>query len=322
MDVIALGKAKKAKAAIQKLNERLGDGVADVHDTVKVRLEELEKQAPSEILNKRLSDMERHTHINMNKHNLRISMITKQNRYKMNHLIFDDLSDLSGVNTSKSTGILHSAANHTIGIASGSEQAEVVFLKEKTSGMPKYFTVSQLNNLINIDSVEIGLAEGVSEGVNLLEGALQLAAEGDHYRKEGSYETAVTDLGDNVKTVLHLEWEATVPEGASLDVDLAWSKDGITFTDYAPINPDGSHTYQVDRYVKAKLTLRSKLGEAGFPLATDQYENEKIQSVGTQFSLVGNSGEGLSRPFFFAGTLTEGFQATDSNKITLFPTWV
>ncbi len=142
MDVISLGKANKAKKNIEKLNTRLGEGIQDIHPNVRTRLEELEKRKPGDILNKRVSEIEAHTHINLNKHNLRVASLLNQNRYKHTDMVMDDFNDDSGIDFDQSVNLEWITGK--VKAIDYSLPAEMVTVTEKTDTQPEMISISLL----------------------------------------------------------------------------------------------------------------------------------------------------------------------------------
>ncbi len=185
MDVISLGKANQADKNIKKLNTRLGEGIKNIYPNVRIRLEELEKRKPGEVLNKRISDIEIHTHINLNKHNLRVASLLNQKRYKHTDMIVDDFNDNSGIDINKSVNIKWIDGKVTA--VDPALPAELVTVTETTDTQPEMISVSLLagdseiitndpevlvsrNNGINWNSIEADKLEEldkVPEGTEL-----------------------------------------------------------------------------------------------------------------------------------------------------------
>lgn len=75
------------------------------------------------------------------------------------------------------------------------------------------------------------------------------------YSPSGSYESPVMDLGDNFKELYKVEEAFTVPEGTGKKVLVASSRDGLTFSEYLPLNSDGTIATPSGRYVKIRVEL-------------------------------------------------------------------
>lgn len=179
MDVIALGKANKAKRAMKKINDRLGEGVKDIHANVKTRLEEIEKKDPQVPLYNRVSDVEKNTAVNLNKHNLHINTILNKNKFGLTELAFDDFADDTGIDASKSSGHSFDLAGRKMKIANGQTQASVVTTPEQLDTVPQMITVSQSFNEQNTISVPVNLASGTLTDVEIVNGKIQLKKIGE-----------------------------------------------------------------------------------------------------------------------------------------------
>lgn len=110
MDMIAYGAA--SKVARQETNTRknvLGSGVEGTSLHVKGRIDKLEQgiQKVNEQANKLIVN----DAINIMKAHAKLNAIAKTTKYKMHNMVFDDLLDLSGIDTTKSTGYTHDAVN-------------------------------------------------------------------------------------------------------------------------------------------------------------------------------------------------------------------
>ncbi|OXB94732.1 hypothetical protein [Parageobacillus galactosidasius] len=118
MDIISYGIASKAAKQEQYIrNDVLGIGVEGTHPHVKARIDNLEKaiqgvvaQADKLIINDAINIMKAHAKLNA---------VAKSMKYKMHNMIFDDLLDLSGIDTTKSSGYVHDATNGMLKSAGG-----------------------------------------------------------------------------------------------------------------------------------------------------------------------------------------------------------
>lgn len=112
MDVISYGAATQAGKEEKKTRDLLGQDVKGSHSNVKERIDKIEKsiQAVVEKANKLIIN----DTINIMKANAKLNAIAKTTKYKMHNMIFDDLLDLSGIDTTKSSGYKHDAVNGLI----------------------------------------------------------------------------------------------------------------------------------------------------------------------------------------------------------------
>jgi nitrate reductase NapAB chaperone NapD len=178
MDVIALGKATKAKKAIKSLNDRLGEGVEDVYTNVKTRLEELEKKDPHVALYNRVSGVESNNAINLNKHNLHVNTILNKSKFGLTDLAFDDFADATGIDVTKSTGQVFDAVGKKFVINPAATEAELVTTAESLADVPQMITVSQVFNEQNIASELVDIVNGTLTDVEAVDGKIQLKVVG------------------------------------------------------------------------------------------------------------------------------------------------
>ena len=150
MDIISYGIASKAAKQEQfTRNDVLGIGVEGSYSNVKTRIDNLEKaiqgvvaQADKLIVNDAINIMKAHAKLNA---------VAKSMKYKMYNMIFDDLLDLSGIDTTKSSGYMHDAINGYIK-ASGANNYTIVTTPELTDVIPeKAILVVEENKTSKID---------------------------------------------------------------------------------------------------------------------------------------------------------------------------
>jgi hypothetical protein len=144
MDIISYGIASKAEKQEQfTRNDVLGLGVEGSFPHVKGRIDNLEKaiqgvvaQADKLIVNDAINIMKAHAKLNA---------VAKSMKYKMYNMIFDDLLDLSGIDTTKSSGHIHDAVNGLLKSAGGNYV--IVTKTETTDIIPSkvVFTVEENN---------------------------------------------------------------------------------------------------------------------------------------------------------------------------------
>ena len=274
MDVISLGKATKAKKIIKKLQDRLGmngteqgKDVRDIYANVKTRLEELEKKDPHITLYNRVSEVEANTAINLNKHNLHIKSILNKNKYGLTDLVFDDFGDDSGIDHSKSTGYEFDSVGRKVKIADGQTQAEIVTTAEETNVVPRMITVSQAFNEKLTGESPVDLVNGIYTNTVNNKGKIELSVTSPSeatqitYSPTGTYESPVLDLGDNFKDIIKIDQVINIPSvttgqtAASVKLYTSTSSDNVTFSDWQPVNSDGTITSPSARYIKVKVEL-------------------------------------------------------------------
>lgn len=254
MDILSMGKAMKAKKAMKEFKDRLGEGVQDIHPNVKTRLEELEKKDPGTILNKRVSALEANTAVNLNKHNLKVKAITQHDKFKMSELVYDDLADATGIDAGKSKGHAHDPQGKKFQVAAGQSKAEVITVAEPVNA--NQFAISFAGNGANYDKVSVPLTGGTYNNTEIVNGKLQLTVvDSVSYNKTGSYESPVIDLGDNFKELYKVEEVFDAPAGTGKQVLVSSSADGLSFSEYLPLNSDGTIATPSGRYVKIRVEL-------------------------------------------------------------------
>lgn len=146
MDIISYQKAMKAKRAIASTQDRLGYNgteqdldITDVYTNTKERLEELEKKDPEVELLNMVSDVSKHTMINLNKHNLRVNSLLNHTRYQLTDMIVDDFQDDSGIDKEKSKNIKHilNSENNFIGVGEAKRKQEILQTTSVSSNIHK-----------------------------------------------------------------------------------------------------------------------------------------------------------------------------------------
>jgi len=255
MDVISLGKANQAKRAVQKVNTRLGEGVQDIHENVKTRLEELEKKDPRVTLNNRVSAIEAKISANINKHNLRVSSILNKERYNMTEMIVDDFVDDSGIDKSQSFGYVFDLTARKIAKSPDAEIAEVVTVTEVLDKDPTMIVIADAGQQseYKIGNRQFNLEHGVFTNTEFVNGKLQLKKIDDSglYPKSGVYMSPVMDLGEAFINFHHLESSAV--NGDSYKIFISSSHDGESFSNFTPI--DEVEIEKVGRYVQLKVEI-------------------------------------------------------------------
>jgi hypothetical protein len=278
MDIISYQKAMKSKKAMKSLNDRLGDGVQDIHPNVKTRLEELEKKDPKVDLYNRVSDMEANTAINLNKHNLHMNTVLNKNRFGLTDLAFDDFGDDTGIDAAKSHGHSFDAVGRKMKIASGQVNAELVTTPEELAAVPQMITVSQAFNEITSGERMLNFTAGfhtntIGEEVSG-EFGLEWDSENDtvswiysegngskltlHPKEDGTFyeagewESDILSFGE-VKSLYRMELQKSDEE--KVKVYTSTSEDGIDYSEYVPLNPDGTIGSPGGSCLKVKVQL-------------------------------------------------------------------
>ena len=128
MDIIAYGAASKEKRRAEELAAMLGADVKGGKENLQGRLDAL-MDSMDDVT--RLADrVIVRDAVNLMKAEARLNTVVQAKKYGMDHMVFDDLLDLSGIDTLKSTGYTHNAVKGEI------EAGEncVIELKEASVG--------------------------------------------------------------------------------------------------------------------------------------------------------------------------------------------
>jgi len=233
MDIISYGIASKAAKQEQfTRNDVLGIGVEGSYSNVKTRIDNLEKaiqgvvaQADKLIVNDAINIMKAHAKLNA---------VAKSMKYKMYNMIFDDLLDLSGIDTSKSSGYIHDAANGLI--KSANENYVIETQTEVTEIIPK-------KAILTIEEENITENVALHKPVRITKGNatnLSLLTDGDftHDGKTGYVNaTEKAELEIDLGEIYHLShiqlylyWDVTTNEKRSYHENIVQvSKDSINW---------------------------------------------------------------------------------------------
>jgi hypothetical protein len=153
MDIISYGVA--GKAAKQEKHTRediLGQGVEGSHPHAKDRIDVLENalQGVVSLTDKLIVN----DAINIMKAHAKLNSVAKTMKYKMQNMVFDDLLDLSGIDTTKSSGYTHDAVNGLITNGTIITKAEVtdavptkIILTSEQSGGIGTYSISRDNGV-------------------------------------------------------------------------------------------------------------------------------------------------------------------------------
>lgn len=112
MDIIAYGAASKEKRRAEELAALLGADVKGGKENLQERLDTL-MDSMDDVT--RLADrVIVRDAVNLMKAEARLNTVVQAKKYGMDHMVFDDLLDLSGIDTLKSTGYTHDAVKGEI----------------------------------------------------------------------------------------------------------------------------------------------------------------------------------------------------------------
>jgi hypothetical protein len=229
------------------------------------------------ILN-RVSEVEKHTNINLLKHNLRVDTILTKRRYGMKEMIVDDFEDASGIDSVQSVNITHDLSNHKVTQADPVQESQVVLVKEELNEIPTMFSLSAVSSTNSIARKVIDLNEGVFTNTEIIEGELTLTQTDGNFAKSGSWESDVIDLGDNFKALVELSNVIDTLEGAKVKILTATSNDGIDFQEFRPVGLDNSIASTSKRYVKVRIELTAKATEKPERVIHDFLTEEGFES--------------------------------------------
>lgn len=260
MDIVSYQQARKAKDALKKTQNRIGMhgseqglDIRDVYDTADERITKLEKKDPEVELYNRVSEVSAHTAINLNKHQLRVMSLINQGKYKFKDMIVDDFQDDSGIDYEKSFNIQYDETRGVINQEDINKQAELVLIKEAFEHMGVFF-ISSLMSAHLRKTLDIDLSKGHYNHTEFAFDHITLVkSENGSFVVQGEYETDIIKLGEDVISIDDIYLDSTIPDGASLRVYIAYSKDGTNFTSYSG-NFNG-----VGNYVKLKFEFEAKL---------------------------------------------------------------
>lgn len=207
----------------------------------------------------RVSDLEKNTNINLNKHNLRVDTILNKRRYKLKEMIVDDFEDASGIDMLQSVNIIHDAANHKIKQTDASKGSTLVTVKETLEAAPTMFSLSAVVNDMATITRDIDFASGtlidtIMNGEELEMKPVAL----DEYKKSATWESSVIDLGTGFTRIVRFDKVVDIPTGTGLKMFTSSSVDGLTFEEYREVNSDGTIASSSRRYFKVKAEFASK----------------------------------------------------------------
>lgn len=124
MDIIAYGAASQEKRRAKELADLLGPDVEGTSETLEGRLDAL-MESMDDVT--RLADrVILRDAVNLMKAEARLNTIVQAKKYGMEHMVFDDLLDLSGIDTTKSTGYVHDALNGRIQLTTGKIETKAI----------------------------------------------------------------------------------------------------------------------------------------------------------------------------------------------------
>lgn len=103
MDIVAYGAAIKASGQERKTrHEILGEGVQSSFSTMKERIDNIENSIES--VNRLANKAIIQNAVNIAKANAKLNAVAKSKKYSMYNMVFDDFLDLSGIDTTASSG--------------------------------------------------------------------------------------------------------------------------------------------------------------------------------------------------------------------------
>lgn len=144
LDIISYSAASKVAKQEKKTRENiLGIGVQGSSLDVKARIDSLENGI--EKVNELANQLIVQDAINIMKAHAKLNAIAKTTKYKMHNMFFDDLLDLTGIDTTKSTGYAHDA---TLGLlkSSGSKSYVIETKTELTDIIPTRIVLTTEEN--------------------------------------------------------------------------------------------------------------------------------------------------------------------------------
>lgn len=289
MDVISLGKAKKAKQAIKETQDRLGYGgteqdldIRDKHENTKKRLEELEKRDPGVELFNRVSKVSENTTINLNKHNLRVGSLINHTRYKLSDMVVDDFEDDSGIDYEQSSNIAFDQNKKAIHALDPEQESVLVTISESASQV-NTFVLSTIFGMNTKFAHEANLSEGYYKNtIYEVDAGIRLNYEDGLYALEGIYESNPIFLGEDLLKIQDINLEIDTPEGTDLQIKYAFSKDGNSFTSYR------DSILNEYPYVKIKFLMKGKIESAPVKLLMNMQDNHSMyDSNNIQLRVIG-----------------------------------
>lgn len=122
MDITSFSIASKAANNLKKIKNDMGNNVTSSYATVKERLDQVEKDI--EAAYKLTDDVVVQNAINIAKAEAKLNAIAKAAQFDFEQMIFDDLFDSSGIDTTFSKDYSHDSTNGTI--KASSNQCEII----------------------------------------------------------------------------------------------------------------------------------------------------------------------------------------------------
>lgn len=237
MDILSLAKANKAKRAIKKVNERIGTGIGMSYGSAKKRIEFLESKDPKVNPSARVSALEAQTHINLNKHNLRVEALVNKGRLQMKEAIVDDFEDATGLDLTSSVNVTHDTTNHLLKPTNVNVEAIAVLKKESLITPATMMTVSVVSSGGSTKTMDIDMSKGTFEGMQFLNGALSLIPVGQEFTKQGSWVSEAIVFDNTIDKVKELRVTKTTGD---VVVSYATSNDGVTWSSFIALPADGA----------------------------------------------------------------------------------
>lgn len=289
MDILSLGKANKAKRAIKKVNDRIGSGVGLSYGSAKKRIEFLESKDPKVDPSKRVSALEANTHINLNKHILRVNTLMDKKRLGLKDMIVDDLGDDSGLKLNSSTNVAYVSSSSLVEVLDKNEEG-IIFLKDELLQIPaEILSVSLMHTGGDKRLISLDLSNGAIENLIYQEGELSVTQIGDEFLKEGTWISEPVILEEKDKKFLSIK---TTGLSEGVEVSFSYSKNGTEWSEFIDLYEDDLVNVEEERQLIIKLKLKSIVtAQAERELISEKVELissvNKAMAVDTSFTEIG-----------------------------------
>lgn len=122
MEITSFGLASKAASDLKRIRKDMGNNVTSSYANVKERLDQVEKDI--EAAYKLTDEIIVNNAINIAKAEAKINTIANATKFDFEQMIFDDLFDSSGIDTTLSKDYSHDSTNGTI--KASSNQCEII----------------------------------------------------------------------------------------------------------------------------------------------------------------------------------------------------
>ncbi len=277
MDPISYQKAKKAQKEIKRVQDKLGlygteQGldVRDVYDTVSERITAIEEKDPEVALLIRVSDLSKHTTINLNKYNLKIAGLLNLSKYRMLDMIVDDFSDDSGIDYDKSSNIVYDNQSKTVKMLDPAAQAELHTVSESFESISNFIFTSSIYIDTNKEK-KISLESGEYIDTEYSNSALKILKDDiAGYMFIGEFISDPVVLEENTVKIKELEENIDLPEDTSYEILFSTSEDNISYSEFKEGLP------LPEKYVKIKVILHAKLDVSNKNIIPQQQDNNSV----------------------------------------------